>query len=503
MRKINYQFYDNKKYNFKINIFKNDDVIVDKNAFDELDDLLRLSETVEKIHQKEPDFFDHDNPQISEVVLTPDFHKGSGIPIGTVLLTKGFIVPQAVGNDVNCGMRFYTTDLTEDEIKRNFDKLEKKLRHIFFEGGRDIPMCKIQREAIFKNGLTGIHETYKYSNNKGIWKYYDHNVQEKELFHVNSLGTIKTDKIFGLDDFIGNDNLSYDNQTGSIGGGNHFVEFQKVCEIFDSKTSYAWGLKKDQVVIMLHTGSISIGHLTGSYFKDLMKKIYPANLVHPDNGIYLLPDSDKYRKEWNLFWTSLANSANFAFANRLFLGLMLKKAIHEEIGEYDLKLLYDASHNLVWEQNIDNTKSFLHRKGACPARGIQQMQNTEFEFYGEPVIIPGSMGSSSYVLAGLGNRESLFSASHGSGRMLSRGEALKYPEEAFSEFIEKFKIITPLDPKSHMVKHKFDILNKWREDLKKEAPFAYKNITPIIQTHIDNNLASPVARLEPIFTIKG
>lgn len=364
-------------------------------------------------------------------------------------------------------------------------------------------MCKSQREAIFREGLIGLQETSKQSNNKGIWKYYDKNIQEKELYNVNSLGSIKTDKIFGLEDFIGNDNFSYDNQIGSIGGGNHFVEVQKVSEIFDSQTSYAFGLKKEQIVIMLHTGSVSIGHLTGSYFKELMKKIYPNFLQHPENGIYLLPDSEKYKEAWDLFWVSLANSANFAFANRLFLGLMLKKALIEEFGETELNLLYDASHNLVWEQNIDNQKKFLHRKGACPARGIEAMKGTKFEYYGEPVIIPGSMGSSSYIMAGLGNRASLYSASHGAGRLLSRGEALKCSDEEFEAFINKFKIITPLDPKDQMIKNRSDILNKWKEDLKKEAPFAYKNITPVIQTHVDNNMAKPIARLEPLFTIKG
>ena len=442
MSKLNYQFYDKNKHDFKISIFKNEDVIVDKNAFDELDSLLKVSETIDLIKNKEPDFFDIEKPEISEVVLTPDFHKGSGIPIGTVLLTKGFIIPQAVGNDVNCGMRFYTTDLSEEKVKNNFSKLEKKLRHIFFEGGRDIPMCKSQREAIFRNGLTGIHETYKNSKEKGIWKYYDPIEQEKELFNVNNLGSIRTEDIFGLDDFIGNNNLTYDNQTGSIGGGNHFVEVQKVCEIFDSKTAYAWGLKKDKIVVMLHTGSVSIGHLTGSHFKDIMKEIYPKHLSHPENGIYLLPDSEKYREQWDLFWSSLANSANFAFANRLFLGLMLKKAITEEIGESEFKLLYDASHNMVWNQNIDDEKAYLHRKGACPAKGMEQMKGTDFEYYGEPVIIPGSMGSSSYILAGLGNRDSLFSASHGAGRMLSRGDALKCSDDEFKEFIDNFKIVT-------------------------------------------------------------
>ncbi len=486
-----------------VKIFSNKDVKIDRNAIDELESLFEVNKTIKNIQSEEPDFFDISDPCVSEVSVTPDFHKGSGIPIGSVILTKGCLIPQAIGNDVNCGMRAYITNLTEEQLKKNISNIEKKIRYVFFEGGRDIPMSKIQREAMFREGLTGLLSTHKNAQQKGIWKYYDEIQQEKDIKNVMNSGSMKTDNIFGLDDFLGRENLSYDNQIGSIGGGNHFVEIQKISKILDPKTAYSWGLHQDKLIVMIHTGSLSLGHITGSYFKELLKKIYPKNLKHPNNGIYVLPDSEKFKEENELFKISLANSSNFAYANRLFLGLMIKKVINEEVGDSDYQLLYDASHNLVWKENIDGQDFYLHRKGACSARGCQQMKGTDFEFFGEPVFIPGSMGSKSYIMVGAGNRNNLFSASHGAGRGLSRGQALKHSDLEFQKFIEKFKIITPIDPNSHAIKSRKDILKKWEEELKKEAPYAYKDISPIIQTHIDNDMARPVVELEPILTVKG
>jgi len=131
------------------------------------------------------------------------------------------------------------------------------------------------------------------------------------------------------------------------------------------------------------------------------------------------------------------------------------------------------------------------------------MAGTKFEYYGEPVFIPGSMGSSSFILAGLGNRQSLFSSSHGAGRGLSRGKAIKADDAEFRDFIDRFKVITPIDPKRPDIKGRPDILKKWEDEIKSEAPYAYKDITPIIQTHVDNGMAKVVARLEPILTVKG
>lgn len=500
MKRINdTQLTLNNKHNIDVTICANDQVKIEKNAIAELHSLLELAENIQLIKKTDPNFFDID-PEITQVAITPDFHKGRGVPIGTVMRTKGFVSPQAVGKDVNCGIRFYATDISEDKIHSNFDTLAKKIRHVFFEGGRQIPMSKTQRESLFKEGLIGLLNTHQKAEKKGLWKYYDSQKQEKELDRIADSGSLITDQIFALQDFLGRDELSYDDQIGSIGGGNHFVEIQRVEKIFDNKTAYQWGVKKNQIVVMIHTGCVSIGYPTGTFFAEIAQKMYPKKLIQPNNKIFVLPESEKYQKSWQSFWASLYNAANFAFGNRLFLGLMLEKCIAETIGDTTFDLVYDTGHNMV-EQESEN--HYIHRKGANPARGMKDMKNTPFAYCGEPVMIPGSMGSSSFLMRGMGNQQSLSSASHGAGRSLSRGQAIHHDEEKFQEFMKKFKIITPIDPNRQDLKSRPDIIKKWEQEIKKEAPYAYKDITSIIDSQVTAGIVGKVAELKPIFTIKG
>jgi tRNA-splicing ligase RtcB len=182
---------------------------------------------------------------------------------------------------------------------------------------------------------------------------------------------------------------------------------------------------------------------------------------------------------------------------------MLHKSVSEVVGDFEQKLLYDAPHNYMWEEQIDGIDGFLHRKGSCTAKGAEQMQGTPFAYTGEPVFIPGSMGSHSFILAGLGNRASLYSASHGAGRALSRGEAAKVDDAKFREFLANFRVINPVDLKRIDLRGRQDIIGKIEEELKKEAPYAYKEITPIIQSHVDFGMADIVAEVAPIATVKG
>ncbi|MEX2668151.1 RtcB family protein [Candidatus Uabimicrobium amorphum] len=486
------------KHDIPVNICANAQVKIEKNAVQELCELLELAESVQNIQKQDKSFFDTP-PQINQIAITPDFHKGRGVPIGTVMQTQGFVSPQAIGKDVNCGIRFYTTDLCPNKIRENFGKLSQQIRHVFFEGGRQIPMNRTQRESIFKEGLLGLLNTHKIANDKGLWQYYRAQKQEQELNRVNENGSLITEHIFALQDFLGKKELSYDDQIGSIGGGNHFVEVQKVKKIYDNKTAYAWGVKKDQVVVMIHTGCVSIGYPTGTFFSKIAQEIYPKKLPYPHNKIFILPQSEKYQKYWNFFWASLYNAANFAFANRLFLGLMLEKCMHEALGSANFDLVYDTGHNIVNEMD----GYFIHRKGANPARGVEQMVNTPFAYYGEPVMIPGSMGSSSFLMCGKGQQKILSSASHGAGRSLSRGQAVRHEEKQFREFMEKFKIITPVDPTRQDLKSRPDILKKWEEEIKKEAPYAYKDISGVIDSQVQADMVNKVAELQPIFTIKG
>ena len=480
-----------------------EDSVPDKNAVAELHQMTALEDTLERLLAI-PNFFQKNVPQIEKIILTPDFHKGAGIPIGTVMMTKGFAVPQAMGNDINCGMRFYTTDLAEEQIQEKLSELTRKIRHIFFEGGRQIPMTGRQRQAMFRYGLEGILETNNDAKKSGLWRYYQPEIQERWLHRTMFRGSMKADYTEGLEDFIGNyEQLTYDDQIGTIGGGNHFLEVQRVAEIYDGQTAAAWNIKKGAVVVMLHAGSLMIGHHSGMLNRKICQEIYPIGLTHPENKIYPIPEDSTTLDAWKRFWSASGNAANFGFANRLFLGFMIQDVFTNILGEFDMQLLYDAPHNYIWKKKSEGKEYYIHRKGACCAGGCVEMEDTEFAWYGEPVMIPGSMGSSSYLLRGLGNSDSLWSASHGAGRKKSRGDAIKGNDEAFRQFMEKFHIITPIDPNRTDIKGRMDILKKWEESIRAEAPYAYKDIDEIIAVHTTHNIAALVARLEPIFTVKA
>ena len=210
----------------------------------------------------------------------------------------------------------------------------------------------------------------------------------------------------------------------------------------------------------------------------------------------MLPTVGPLAKEGLFYLNSMRNAANFAFANRLFLGLMTIKAIQDVLGiTIDSRLIYDAPHNLVFGK--DN--KFIHRKGATPAEGPA----TDSEWIGKPVIIPGSMGSASYLLTGLGNDDALESACHGAGRCMPRGEASHVSDKIFDEQTSSLRIVGAVDPKSPQMQMRRDIMAKFKERVKEEAPYAYKPITPVINSIESAGIARPVAKLMPLCTIKG
>lgn len=491
-------------YGIDATLFANEQVPVEAAAVTELVEMLDLHHTVERFAEASPESFERE-PAIRQVAVTPDFHKARGIPVGTVMATKGFVVPQTIGNDINCGMRLHLTSLHADDLAGRVEALDTAFRHLFFEGGRNIPMTREQREALFTNGLTGLLEATPASLQEGLWSLYHEVDQARDLGRVDRRGSLPASRAFGLDDFMGRAGvLSRDSQIGSIGGGNHFVEIQKVETILDGTTAHAWGFRPGMVTVMVHTGSVSIGHQSGGYYRDVVRRIYPAGVRHPKNGIFVLPEGERYADEWALFWDALNNAGNFAFANRLFLALAALQGLRRVCGDdVDMRLLYDAPHNFLWRETLDGEEMVIHRKGACPARGYQQMAGTDFAYYGEPVLVPGSMGASSFVLAGQGSAESLLSASHGAGRSLSRGDALKGDDEAFRRFMERFRVVTPVDLRRQDVKLRRDIVERKLDEIKQEAPHAYKGIGPVVQTLTEAGIARPVVELTPLMTIKG
>lgn len=497
------------QYGVPVTLFANSQVQLESDAVEQLLGFVSLAGTLSDLAAAEragtiAPFLGEAEPALQRVVVTPDFHRGSGIPVGTVAEARDFVVPQAVGNDVCCGMRLLVTDITQDELAPHLDALAGPLRHTFFRGGRDLPMSPRQREALLREGLWGLNDTASDNAGRGLWKLYDRRQQEADLARVHFQGVLPARQLFAFEDYIKGSGATdgRDTQIGSVGGGNHFVELQVVDEAAGAPAR-EWGLRRGAVTIMAHSGSVGLGHAVGDFFDERARAIFPARLARPEHGFWPLPARGPHAALAARYLDAMRNAANFAFGNRLFLGLMAMRVLGEVLGrEVRARLVYDAPHNLVWDEER-GPGLYLHRKGACPALGPAPDTTGPFRFTGHPVIIPGSMGAASYVLAGTGAEAALCSACHGAGRALSRGDSRRYDEGRAAEALGKLRVITPVDPRAPEVRLRRDVMAEYEGRLKEEAPYAYKDITPVIDTVESAGVASRVARLWPLLTIKG
>lgn len=493
-----------------VTLFANRDVPIELEAVEQALAFIDVQGTIDDIAGAEragtiAPFWGDEAGRLERVVLTPDFHRGGGIPVGTVGQARGFVVPQAVGNDVCCGMRLLVTDITRDELAPHIDTIHRPLRAVFFQGQRELPMSPRQREALLREGLWGLHETRADNASTGLWRHYDARAQEADLARVHFQGVLPARGTFAFGDYIAGSGAidSRDSQIGSIGGGNHFVELQVIDEILDGTTAHTWGVTANTVAIMAHSGSVGLGHPVGGFFLDRARDIYPRQLKRPDHGFYVIPTRGPHATLGARYLDAMRNAANFAFGNRLFLGLMAVRVLSDVLGrDVGARLIYDAPHNLIWDD--ERSGVHLHRKGACPALGGDPaLVASPFRYTGHPVIIPGSMGAASYLLAGEGNEAALCSACHGAGRNLSRSKSRHVDERTFASSLEGLRVVAPIDPTGPDVRLRRDVLAAYHDRLKEEAPYAYKDITPVVQTVEDAAIARRVARMWPLLTIKG
>lgn len=495
-------------YGVPVTLLAGRDVHIEPDGIEQLLSFLSITETLSALWEAEKEghvraFFGDAPGELRRVVLTPDFHRGGGIPVGTVADARRFVVPAAIGNDVCCGMRLLYTDVRRAELEPQLPALEARLRALFFGGERDIPMSPRQREALLREGLPGLLATAKDNRETGLWRYYDPAQQERDLEKVHFGGGLPASGVFSFADYIRGSGAQdgRDAQIGSVGGGNHFVELQVVEDLHDGATAHAWGVGRDAVTVMVHSGSVGLGHAVGGHFDERARALYPKGLIHPGHGFYFLPTEGPLATEAARYLDAMRNAANFAFGNRLFLGLMMVRALSEVLGRrVQARLIYDAPHNLIWQEEEG---SLLHRKGACPALGPSPESAGPFRYTGHPVIIPGSMGAASYLLAGAGNPEALCSACHGAGRSLTRGQATHVEEVVYKQALAPLRVVTPIDPNAASIRLRRDILAKHHQRLMEEAPYAYKPITPVVQTVEDAGVARRVARLWPLLTVKG
>ncbi|GIG61443.1 RNA-splicing ligase RtcB [Longispora fulva] len=466
------------------------DVPVESSAVDEILTVLRTADTLELLGRATGH-----TATIDRVVLTPDVHKGVGIPIGTVLRTRGALLPQAVGNDINCGMRLETTTLTVDDVRGHLDGLERRLRHLFFEGGRRIALSGADREALLRDGLPGLlAERGPGRPADGIWSALrPGDLDPAAGIHGASYPTATAEPFADWIRSAGG--TSHDSIIGSVGGGNHFVELQYVAAVHDGPAAYAWGLTPGRVVVMAHSGSLSLGHQANACGLDQARAAWPTGLALPDNRIVPMLLDERSAARRRRYLDAFGNAANFAVGNRFFLALMMRAGLAAECGDLDAHLVYDAPHNLLWP---DPDGSVVHRKGATPAGGP-----TVDAPWGEPVIVPGSMGAASYVLRGHGSDRTLASACHGAGRRVPRGASARGGDAELDAFLRDFRVVTPLDHRDPAVRRRSDVLAAWRRDLKQEAPWAYKDIGPVVSSLDGAGVATPVAELRPLLTVKG
>ena len=395
---------------------------------------------------------------------TPDFHPGPTVPVGAVVETSDMVIPQAIGTDINCGMRMHVVDLSVDQFLSRKKDLVDRLRGDLLLGTRDLPMTVRAMRAMFEEGAEGWGQAV-YKDPLGMLKKSDWPEIGAEIKSLTwHQGAWEADSKWAVDRMPENRDVVRDGDLGTVGGGNHFVEIQVIEEIMDYETALKWGfqLRPGMLAFMVHTGSRSVGRSIGVRWAEIAKERWPKNRKWPE--IFALYGDDAHE-----YLRAMGCAANFAAVNRLLIAEIVRLRLREVYGEIGAPCIYDVPHNIVtWENN------FVHRKGASPA------------FAGQPVIIPGSMGTSSYLMCGLGNERFLNSASHGAGRSRTRFEMGRKGRPDFDLGMEKVECITLRD-----------------ERLLEEAPAAYKDIDPVVEIQVKQGLVSPVARMRPLLTFKS
>lgn len=420
-----------------------------------------------------------------------DWHFGYGFPIGGVAATDvdngGVISPGGVGFDINCGVRLVTTNLTLKDIP-NIKSLGKNLaRNIpagtSGKGGFELNESKLSR--LISGGAEAAYELG--------WGEYE------DLVAIESNGILPVDEPFiserAMERGI--------RQLGTLGSGNHFLELQTVDTILDTNTAKGFGLSSEQIVAMIHTGSRGLGHQVCTDHLRKLESGYKKegkNWRHSEWDI-LLPDRQLaaapiHSKEGQEYIQAMQAAGNFAFANRSAVTERFREIIGKELGsDAEVDVLYDVSHNIAkFEKHVIHGKSCnccVHRKGATRALPVGHSElDSKFSSYGQPVLVPGDMGTASWVLAGPKESNQAFDSScHGAGRALSRSKARKN--------IDSNELLKELSDKG------IQIHARTENVLSEEAPEAYKDVDEIIKMTDQAGLATPVARLKPVIVIKG
>jgi tRNA-splicing ligase RtcB len=430
-------------------------------------------------------------PPAKKVLATADIHVGFGIPIGAVLGMDRAIMPAAVGYDINCGMRLLHTPFSKGQIDTDKVAVDIAREIPLGEGHENLRLDKAGLEAVITKGVASIPTLAQRISHRA-WEAFDADEFAEDLQRIEENGRLSAD--------LGAvPNLAVQkgaNQLGTLGGGNHFIEIQFVQEIFDQDLAKTFGLFKNQIVVMIHSGSRRFGYEVADRYMDVAAA-RPEMAGRKKMLAYLSTDTNAGKD----YIAAMGAAANFGFTNRHVMALLVRRCFNRMFGPTPLKLVYDVAHNIAkFEAHpAYGGQLWVHRKGATRAFGPKQMAATIFERTGQPIITPGSMGTASFLLVGTGNsEESLSSVNHGAGRVMSRTAALGksrggktiahalISDDQFKRSMQGIKLITG---------------DKRR--IKEEAPAAYKDIEEVVRIVVECGWAKAVARMVPLAVLKG
>jgi tRNA-splicing ligase RtcB len=417
---------------------------------------------------------------VKNVIVLPDAHQGYGACIGGVSaydLKRGVISPGQVGYDINCGVRLLKTNLTKKEFLKKREQILNELYKNIPSGlgkGGELKISDKEMNEILDNGVE--------------WALKNGYATKDDLKKIEDNGSLKGNykKVSQRARARGK------NQLGTIGSGNHFLEVQYVDEIFDEKAAKVFGLKKEQIVILIHTGSRGLGHQTASDYIHKMEEEFGIENL-PDRELVYAPLTSQLAQD---YIEAMNASANFAFTNRQIITYNVRKSFEKYFPDCKIELVYDVTHNIAkfepFKIKGKNVELCVHRKGATRAFGKDRKEiPEEYRDMGQPVFIPGSMGTSSYVLLGTKKAEefSFASTAHGAGRVMSRARA---KEEITESQLKK-------ELEEHDVKFKAGSVKGMLE----EAPRAYKDVEEVVRVVDELGISKKVARLKPLAVVKG
>jgi len=411
----------------------------------------------------------------------PDAHMGYGFCVGGVAafdIKRGIISPGGIGYDINCGVRLIRTDIDKEDFLKKRKEIAKEIKNKIPSG--------VGKKGNYNLDLKELDEILETGVNWAVKNGY---ATKKDLENCEDQGCIKgadSTKVSQKAKGRGR------NQICTLGAGNHFLEIQFVDEIFDNVVAKVFGLKKDKICVLIHSGSRGLGHQTASdYIRAMEEKFGWKNL--PDRELACAPIDSQLGKD---YISAMRSAANFAFVNRQLMMFAFREIFKKYFPKNKLELVYDVAHNIAKfeKYNIEGKKIELcvHRKGATRSFGPGRKEIPKcYQKSGQPIFIPGSMGTSSFVLVGTKESEkiSFSSTAHGAGRVLSRSRAKNsLSAEKIIKDLEKNNIYLQTDSFRGIVE---------------EAPEAYKDVEEVVEVSHKLKLGKKVARLKPLAVIKG